>query len=114
MKTQRQLIFYKHYFLDFYVSQNKKVQEKIEYVFNILRTVDKVPTKFLEHLSGTEDLYEIRVEYNSNIYRICCCFDKGNIIILFNGFQKKSAKTPKEEIELAYRLMKEYVSGKNK
>ncbi|HOY33404.1 MAG TPA: type II toxin-antitoxin system RelE/ParE family toxin [Bacteroidales bacterium] len=112
MKTERQIIFFKHYFTDFYTDQSKGVQEKIDYVFKILRTVDKVPGKFMEHMAGTDGLFEIRVEHSSNIYRIFCCFDKGNLVILFNGFQKKTQKAPKEEIELAIRLMKEYFKHK--
>jgi phage-related protein len=114
VRTERQLIFFKHYFVDFYIVQTNKVQEKIEYVFKILRTVDKVPRKFLEHLTGTEGLYEIRVEAGSDIFKIFCCFDKGNLVILFNGFQKKSRKTPKQEIEFAERLKKEYFEQKIK
>lgn len=108
MKVERQLLFHKYYFIEFYAAQSTKVQEKIEYVFRILRTVDRVPRKFLEHLDGTDALYEIRIEVGSNIFRIFCCFDKGNLIILFNGFQKKSQKTPRQEIEMAEKLKKEY------
>ena len=96
------------------MAQSTKVQEKIEYVFKILRTVDKVPRKFLDHITGTDGLCEIRVEVGSNIFRIFCCFDKGNLVILFNGFQKKTQKTPKQEIELAKKLKKEYFEHKNK
>ncbi len=108
MKQERQIVFYKSYFLNFYAKQTLKVQEKIEYVFKLIRSVDRVPEKFLKHLEGTEGIYEIRVESGSNIYRIFCCFDKGNIVVLFNAFQKKSQKTPRQEIELAQRLKKEY------
>ena len=114
MKVERQLIFHKHYFVEFYAAQTVKVQEKIEYVFKILRTVDKVPGKFLDHISGTNGLYEIRIELGSNIYRVFCCFDKENLIVLFNAFQKKSQKTPKQEIEMAEKLKKEYFDLKNK
>ena len=112
MKKQRQIIFHKHYFGAFYTTQTKRVQEKIDYVFTILRTVDRVPRKFLDHMDGTDRLYEIRVEYGSNIYRIFCCFDKGNLVVLFNGFQKKSQKTPRQELDLAVRLKKEYFASK--
>jgi len=114
MKTQRQIIFHENYFLDFYLEQSEKVQEKIEYVFKILRTVQNVPKKFLDHMTGTDGLYEIRVEMESNIYRIFCCFDKGNLVVLFNGFQKKSQKTPKKEIDLALKLKDEYFISKKK
>lgn len=112
MKTQRQIIFHEQYFADFYLELSEKVQEKIEYVFKILRTVQNVPKKFLDHLTGTDGLYEIRVEFESNIYRIFCCFDKGNLVVLFNGFQKKTQKTPKKEIELALKLKDEYFNSK--
>ncbi|MBK9047695.1 MAG: type II toxin-antitoxin system RelE/ParE family toxin [Bacteroidetes bacterium] len=69
-----------------------KVQEKIEYTFKIIRTVDKVPKKFLDHITGTDGIYEIRVAVGNDIFRIFCCFDKGNLIVLFNGFQKKTQK----------------------
>ncbi|HWZ21228.1 MAG TPA: type II toxin-antitoxin system RelE/ParE family toxin [Cytophagaceae bacterium] len=91
-----------------------KVKEKIGYVFKVVATVDKVSEKFLKHLEGTDGLYEIRVEVGSDIYRIFCCFDKGNIVVLFNGFQKKTQKTPKQEIELALKLKKEYIALKQK
>ena len=114
MKTERQIIFHGNHFTDFYVEQSLKVQDKIDYVFKVIRTVDKVPEKFLKHMEGTEGLYEIRVEASSDIFRIFCCFDKGNLVVLFNGFQKKSQKTPKQEIDLAERLKKEYFNKKVK
>jgi phage-related protein len=93
--------------MDFYLEQSGKVQEKIEYVLTVIRRVDRVPEKFLKHLTGTDGLYEIRVEYGSNIYRIFCFFDEGQLVILLNGFQKKSQKTPAKEIDKAERLKKE-------
>ena len=114
MKEQRQIIFHKQYFVSFYTALPKNVQEKIDYVFTLLRTVDRVPRKFLDHLEGTDGLYEIRIEYSSTIYRIFCFFDKGNLIVLFNAFQKKTQKTPKLELELAERLKKEYFTTKKK
>jgi len=63
-------------------------------------------------MSGYKGLVEIRVEYQSNIYRIFCCFDQGQLVVLFNGFQKKTQKTPKEEIDRAIRLKEEYFKSK--
>jgi phage-related protein len=114
MNSQRQIIFHEHYFQDFYLEQTEKVQEKIEYVFKILRTVQNVPKKFLDHLTGTDGLYEIRIEFESNIYRIFCCFDNGNLVVLFNGLQKKSQKTTKKQIDLALKLKEEYFNSKKK
>lgn len=113
MEKERQIIFHKYYFQDFYIQQPLKVKEKIGYVLKMIKTVDRVPEKFLKHLESTDGLYEIRVEVSSNIYRIFCCFDKGNIVVLFNGFQKKGQKTPKQELVFALQLKKEYFNLKN-
>ncbi len=64
--------------------------------------------KFFQHIGGTDGLYEIRVEFESNIYRIFCCFDRGKLVVLFNGFQKKSKKAPKSEIEKALKIKDAY------
>lgn len=77
-------------------------------MLRVIRQVEKVSRKFLCQIEDTDGLYEIRVEYNSNIYRIFCCFDQGNLVVLFNGFQKKTQKTPPGEIEKALRLKDEY------
>jgi len=74
--------------------------------------VEKVSEKFLKHIEGTDGLFEIRIEVGSNIYRIFCCFDKGNLVVLFNAFQKKTQKTPRKEIELAQQLRAEYFAAK--
>ena len=114
MRTERKIVFHEDHFVQFYLEQNAKVQEKIEYVFKIVRTVEKIPKKFLDHLTGTEGIYEMRIEVGSDIYRIFCCFDDGNLVVLFNAFQKKTQKTPKQELDKAVRLKKEYFNIKNK
>ena len=114
MRTERKIVFHEDYFVQFYLAQNAKVQEKIEYVFKIVRTVEKIPKKFLDHLTGTEGIYEMRIEVGSDIFRIFCCFDDGNLVVLFNAFQKKTQKTPKQELDKAVRLKKEYFNIKNK
>ncbi len=108
MLSDRKIIFYKQYFTSFYIEQTKRVQEKIEFVLKIIKSVEKIPKKYFEHLTGTKGLFEIRIECDGNIFRIFCCFDEGNIVVLFNAFQKKSQKTPTEEINLAKKLQKEY------
>ena len=108
----RKIIFHENHFIEFYQKQNQKVKEKIQYVFELIKQVERVPEKFLKHLTGTNGLYEIRVEYQSNIYRVFCCFDEGKLIVLFNGFQKKTQKTPQKEIDKAGQLMKEYFENK--
>ena len=80
----------------------------------LIMTVDMVPAKFLKPISSVQNLYEIRVEEGGNIFRVFCCFDEGRLIILFNGIQKKSKKTPKEAIDKAKTLMNEYFDLKYK
>ncbi|MCG8685695.1 MAG: type II toxin-antitoxin system RelE/ParE family toxin, partial [Desulfobacterales bacterium] len=81
-------------------------------VFKVIRTVDRIPQKFLKHIEGTDGLYEIRVKAGSDVFRIFCCFDSGRIVVLFNGFQKKSQKTPKKEIEKALKIKQDYFDKK--
>jgi phage-related protein len=110
----RKIIFHGEHFLNFYKKLDSGVKSKIQYVFELIKQVERVPLKFLSPMTGYEGLFEIRVEFQSNIYRIFCCFDEGRLIVLFNGFQKKTQKTPKKEIEKAMRLKKEYFEHKNK
>jgi phage-related protein len=105
---ERQVVAYKNYFLDFYEAQPDNVQRKIEWTLNLIRVTQQVPEKYFKHLEGTKGLFEIRVEAGSNIYRIFSFFDKGNLVILGNAFQKKTQKTPKQELEKAIKIMEEY------
>ena len=105
---ERSVIAYKTYFLDFYENQDDNVQRKIEWTLNLVRITQHIPEKYFKHLEGTKGLYEIRVEVESNIFRIFSFFDKGNLIVLGNGFQKKTQKTPKQELERALKIMEEY------
>ena len=108
----RQIILHGDYFIDFYKDLDDKVKKKISNVFDLIRQVDRVPVKFLAPMTGYNGLFEIRVEYQSNIYRIFCCFDQGQLVVLFNGFQKKTQKTSKDEIDRAMRLKEEYFRSK--
>ena len=108
MTFERQVIAYKNYFLDFYEKQPDKVQAKIEWTLNLIRVTRQVPEKYFQHLEDTKGLYEIRVEVGNNIYRIFSFFDKGNLVVLGNAFQKKTQKTPKQELEKALKIMEEY------
>ncbi len=112
MEQIRELLFYRQYFYGFFNNQSEKVKEKIDYVLFVLTHTSRVPEKFLKHIEGQKGLYEIRIEAGNNIFRIFCCFDKGKIVVLFNGFQKKTQKTPKQEIALAIKLMNEYFDNK--
>ncbi len=110
---KRKILFFGDYFLDFYSKQDLKIKEKIDFVLDLIRNVERVPIKFLKYLEGTDGLYEVRVlTYKSNI-RIFSFFDEGNLVILINGFIKKTDKTPKNELELGKRLKEEYYLEKS-
>lgn len=109
----RQIIFYGEYFIDFYKELDIRVKQKVQYVLELIKQVNRVPEKFLSPMTGYDGLYEIRIEYQSNIYRVFCCFDEGKLIVLFNGFQKKTQKTPNNEIDKAMKIKKEYFESKN-
>ncbi|WP_118194442.1 type II toxin-antitoxin system RelE/ParE family toxin [Albibacterium indicum] len=108
----REIIFYQNHFTDFYQKQDEKVKSKIKYTLDLIRQVERVPDKFLKHMIGYDGLYEVRVQVKSNIYRIFCCFDNNRIVVLFNGFQKKTQKTPQQEIDRAVKLKEEYFKNK--
>jgi len=108
----RKIIFFKDYFEKFFVKQSDKVKAKIVWTFELIEEVQKVPEVYLKHITSSDGLYEIRVKQGSNIYRIFCFFDKGKLIVIANGFQKKSQKTPRKEIEMALKIKDEYESKK--
>jgi len=112
MNKKRELNFFKDYFEKFYDTQTVKVQRKILWTLRIIEDIDRIPETYLKHLKDTSGLYEIRVQVGSNIYRIFCFFDIDNIVVIGHGFQKKSQKTPKQQIEKAEQIKKEYYDSK--
>ena len=98
---KRDIFYYRHYYLDFFNKQTDSVKKKLNWTLELVMTLERIPKKYFEHLTGTNGLFEIRAEVGSNIFRVFCFFDEGNLIILVNGFQKKTQKTPRNEIELA-------------
>ena len=91
----------------------KNVQSKIEWTLQLIRVMKNVPEKYFKHMEGTKGLFEVRIEVAGNIYRIFSFFDKGNLVVLGNAFQKKTKKTPKSEIERAIKIMEEYYNEKS-
>jgi phage-related protein len=112
-KFIREIIYFEDYYLEFYEGLKPAVKKKFNFTLGLIATVDKIPKKFFEHITGSTGLFEIRVEVGSDIFRVFSCFDKGKLIILLNGFQKKTQKTPKNEIELAEKIKKQYFDGKD-
>ncbi len=111
-KFIRNICYYKNYYLDFFGNLKPEVRKKFNWTLKLIATIDRVPVKFFKHLEDTSGLYEIRVEVGTDIYRVFSFFDKGQLIVLVNGFQKKTQKTPKSEIELAEKLKKQYFDEK--
>ena len=109
----REVLAYKNYFEDFLLEQPKKVQDKIFKIIEAIETLERVPSNYLKSMEGTNGLYEARIQLASNIWRVFCFFDHGRLVILLNGFQKKTQKTPKNEIDKALRLMKQYYQEKS-
>jgi phage-related protein len=110
----REVIAYKDYFENFLVNQPKKVQDKIFKIIEAIETLARVPSNYLKFLVGTNGLYEARIQLGSNIWRVFCFFDEDKLVILLNGFQKKTQKTPKNEIEKALHLMAQWFDSKTK
>jgi phage-related protein len=108
----RTVITYKGYFEEFFIKQKSKVQDKIIWTLDLIEELPRVPETYLKHLENTDGLYEIRVKLGSDIYRIFCFFDEGKLVVLANGFQKKTQKTPKQEIVIALKIKEEYESEK--
>ncbi|MGQ3012147.1 MAG: type II toxin-antitoxin system RelE/ParE family toxin [Flavobacteriales bacterium] len=110
----REILYYKSYYLDFFRTLRPETRKKFNWTLQLIASEQRIPEKFLKHITGSEGLYELRVESGSDIYRVFCFFDKGRLIILINGFQKKTQKTPKKEIKLAEKLKNEYFHEKAK
>jgi phage-related protein len=104
----RDIFYYKDHYLIFFEKLKPEVKKKFNWTLQLIATIERVPEKYFKHITGTTGLYEIRVEVGTDIYRVFSFFDKGHLVILINGFQKKTQKTPKAEIELAEKLKKEY------
>ena len=112
-QKHRQIFYYRNYYLDFYETLKPEGKKKLNWTLKLISTVDRVPKKYFQHMTNSSGIYEVRVEVGSNIYRVFSFFGEGNLVVLINGFQKKSQKTPRKELELAERLKKEYFDEKN-
>ena len=110
----RNSFLYKNYFDDFFSKQKPKVKEKITWTINLVETLQIIPEDYFKHLTDTSGLYEIRVKQGSDIFRIFSFSDKDKLVVLANGFQKKTKKTPKQEIEKAETIKAEYFAEKIK
>lgn len=106
----RKIITYGGYFEAFMKTLSAKEQRKVDYVVSMLASQNRLPTKFIKHID--DELYELRVMWENNIYRVFFIFDEGNVVVLFSGFQKKTQKTPQSEIDKAIRIKEAYYADK--
>ena len=111
-KFIRDIFYYEDFYLDFFAKLKPAVKKKFNWTLQLIATIDRVPEKYFKHMTGSTGIYEVRVEVGSDIYRVFSFFDKEQLVVLLNGFQKKSQKTPKNEIELAEKLKKQYFNEK--
>lgn len=111
-QKHRTVIFYKDYFQEFFAKQRDKVKDKIIWTLELIEDLQRIPESYLKHIEITEGLFEIRVQVGSDIFRIFCFFDEGKLVVLANGFKKKTQKTPKQEIEKALNIKEEYENEK--
>ena len=111
-KYIRKIYYYKNFYLEFFNSLNTDVQLKLNWTLQLISSLERVPEKYFKYLKDSNGIFEIRVEYASNTYRVFCFFDEGNIVILMNGIQKKTQKTPKNEITKAEKIKKQYLHEK--
>ena len=113
----REVIFYKlpngdcpvEEFLD---SLSGKQADKITWVLNLVEDLQLVPKQYFKKLVGTDGIWEVRIELGSDIFRLLGFFDQGSLVVLTNGFTKKTQKTPANEITLAEKRKKEYLTRK--
>jgi len=108
--VKREIIAYGHYYNEFIGSLNEKEKLKLKYILSLMETNERMPVKFIKYIR--DGLYELRMEYNGNIYRIFFIFDEDRIVVLFNGFQKKTQKTPENEINKALKIKEDYYGYK--
>ena len=113
-KFVRSIFYYRNYYLDFYSTLNPEVKKKFNWTLQLISEIDRVPEKYFSYITGSSGLFEIRVEVGSNIYRVFSFFDEGKLVVLVNGFVKKTQKTPKSEIDLAEKLKNQYFDEKEK
>lgn len=112
MERIRYIKLFKSYYKEFYLAQTQTVRDKINFVLWMVETQRIIAKKFFRFIEGSDGIYEIRVEIESNIYRVFCCMDEGAVVVLFHGIQKKSQKTPLKEIRRAETIKREYLKSK--
>ena len=110
MKGERKILYFKNYFLSFYRTLTEGAQKKFDYSLAMLKIQERISERFVKYIR--EGIFEVRASHDGNVYRAFFIFDEGNVVLLFNGFQKKTQKTPESEIKKAIQIKNEYYAGK--
>jgi len=106
----REVIVYKEFFWEYYATLTYGAQNKIEWTLGLVSDLPMIPSKYLKSIKGEAGLFEIRVQFGNDAFRIFCCFNKSRGVVLFNGFTKKSNRTPRREIAKAIKIRKGYLN----
>ena len=112
METKRELFFFKNYFKEFFDKQRPKVKKRIIWTLKVIEDVDRIPEIYFRHIEGSDGIYETRIQSGNDIFRIFSFFEKNRLIIVGHGFQKKTQKTPQNQLDLAQKIRKEYYESK--
>jgi phage-related protein len=115
----RQVLFYKtaatkcpvEEFLD---ALSAKQAKKVTWVLKLLEELAFVPSQYFSKLENTTGIWEVRAQVGGDIFRILCFMDGNNVVVLTNGFQKKTQKTPRQEIDIAEQRKRDYLARKGK
>ena len=98
---------------DFLDSLSGKQFQKVAWVLQLIEELDVIPTTYLKKLTNTDGIWEVRVQFGGNIFRLLGFFDGDNLVVLNHGFQKKTQKTPTKEIKIAESRRKDYLLRKD-
>ncbi len=88
---------------------NSKHARKVTWVLDLIEDLPFVPKQYFKKLAGTDDIWEVRIDSGNDTFRLLGFFDKGNLVILTNGFAKKTERTPRNEINLAEKRKRDYL-----
>ena len=94
---------------EFLDSLNGKQAQKVVWVLRLIEELPQVPTQYFKKLEGTSDLWEVRVQLGNDAIRLLGFFDGGRLVVLTNGFAKKTQKTPTRELALAEQRKRDYL-----
>ncbi len=107
----RKIIAYGRYYSDFMASLSEKERLKIQRALLLFSNNERIPAHYIKYLR--DDIYEFRVTYGNNEFRLFFCYDGDKLVILFNGLRKKTQKTPKADIDKAVKLKVQYYAEKD-